>query len=169
MRTSYRRTWLHVGLATVLSGCRAPHSRGLAPDSSGCFEGAYPSLATERRRAVLPEPRLVRTQLAGLHILALDARAPHRPLVNVMVFVGSTSDAVAGRTDWNGRVTIYTPGNGILIVNTRVFAYEHSADSILFRAGYVDTLVLKRGYVGNECLIVPETSALRSSRSLTGR
>ena len=141
----------------VLGGCFASRAPAPSRDNSGCFQGAYSSAASAVHLALRADPVLVATQRAGLHVAAFDAGPSKRALNTVLVWIGADEESRPRRTRPDGWLTVVQLLPGITEVRTRVFGFEPSKDSVRLRAGYIDTLVLRRGYVGNECLIVPDT------------
>ena len=138
----------------LLTGCVRSHA--LPPDTSGCFQGAYPSAPSELRRAMLPAPTLVTTQLAGLHVMVRDARRADVPLPNAFVWLVDDSLPNRRRLGLDARLTLTSLQPVATQVHVRGGYFEHGVDTVPLRAGYIDTLVFRRGYVGNECYIVPK-------------
>jgi hypothetical protein len=139
--------------AVLLGGCFRSHRS--PPDGSGCFQGAYPSSPSELRRATALAPALVTTQLAGLHVLVRDAGQADRPIGAAWVWLGDDDESRRRAVGTDGGLTLSSLTPGDTRIRLRVFGFEPGAESVRVRAGYIDTLVFRRGYVGNECHVVP--------------
>jgi hypothetical protein len=141
-------------IVLLFAGCFRTHAP--RPDTSGCFQGAYPSAPSELRRAMLPAPALVTTQLAGLHIMVRDARRADVPLPNAYVWLVDDAFSSRQRLGLDARLTVTTLQPVETQIRVRGGYFEHLVEMVPVRAGYIDTLVFRPGYLGNECYIVPQ-------------
>ena len=154
-------------LLAMLTGSVSCHrGRGYASPEPGCGAGAYSGAPVQRRVAQWPDPSLDRTQSAGLYVGATDAATGRAAVpLNIWIIVGA--DTVKARTRADGAAEFSRLPVGPAEVRAWFFNFASTRDSIVLRSGFRDSVVLRLGRTGQECLIVPDT-ARRAHRRQPG-
>lgn len=119
-----------------------------------CGLGGYASQAPVLRRATLSEPS-VRGASSGLLVVAYDAGGG-APIRNLRVQLTRQADSVTRQTTVDGSALFKPVAAGPAVLDARLFNFLPWRDSIRLRTRFVDTMELRLGRMGNECLIVPK-------------
>ena len=151
-------------MCVAIGGCH--HTHLSTREEVGCGVGAYPGQPVQRRAARWPEPMLGIEQHAALHVEATDV-ATGRAAVPLNIWMIQATDTLKARTNAQGAAEFSTLTAGPAEVHAWFFNYVSTSDSITVRTGFRDSVKLRLGRTGNECLIVPDTGR-RARRRPTG-
>lgn len=144
-------------------GCHRPRVSTRA--ESGCGAGAYPGQPAQRRAALWPDPLLGVARHAALHVTATDA-ATGEPATPLNIWIIRGTDTLKARTNPQGAAEFTGLSAGPAEVLTWFFNFAQTRDSVLMRTGFRDSVVLRLGRTGNECLIVPDSGRRAQQRGV---
>jgi hypothetical protein len=139
----------------LLCACGWARPSGSATQELGCGRGGYAGLPAVQRRATFPDPALLATRAAGLYVVARDA-AGGAAIPNLRLQLTGHTDSLLQHTSVRGDATFLAVGTGTLLLDARQFNFLPARDSLPLRAGFVDTMELHLGRMGQECYIVPD-------------
>ncbi len=138
----------------AIGGCHRAHV--YTGEESGCGVGAYPGQRVQRGVARWPEPMLGVAQRAALHVGATDV-ATGRAAAPLNVWIIQGTDTLKASANAQGVAEFAGLTEGTAEVYAWFFDFVSTRGTVTVRTGFRDSVMLRLGRSGNECLIVPDT------------